>query len=81
MCMFHNYEHNRAKRLIYSFATPLTIFPCPGGSTDAKDNLGGIVGGVTAAVLLFILVGVAIVTLIVFIKKQHAMPRSQTGNK
>ena len=59
----------------------LDAVECPGGSTPQNDNLGGIVGGVTAAVLLFILVGVAIVTLIVFIKKQHPMPRSQTGNK
>ena len=54
---------------------------CPGGSTDANDNLGWIVGGVMVAVLLFILVGVAIVTLIVFINKQRATPRSQAGNK
>ena len=60
----------------------LDAVECPGGSTDANDNLGEIVGGVMAAVLLFILVGVAIViSLIVFIKKQHAMPRRQTGNK
>ena len=60
----------------------LDAVECPGGSTDANENLGGIVGGVMAAVLLFILVGAAIViSLIVFIKKQHAMPRSQTGNK
>ena len=59
----------------------LDAVECPGGSTDANDNLGGIVGGVMAAVLLFILVGVAIVTLIVFIKKQHTTQRSQAGNK
>ena len=41
----------------------------------------GTVGGVVAAVLLFILVGVAIVTLIVFIKKQRTTQRSQAGNK
>ena len=34
-----------------------------------------------AAVLLFILVVVAIVTLIVFIKKQCTTQRSQAGNK
>ena len=63
--------------VIYS----LDAVECPGGSTDANDNLGGIVGGVMAAVLLFILVGVAIVTLIVFIKKQRTTQRSQAGNK
>ena len=47
----------------------LDAVECPGGSTPHNDNLGEIVGGVMAAVLLFILVGVAIVTLIVFIKK------------
>ena len=54
---------------------------CPGGYTAQNDNQGGIVGEVIAAVLLFILVGVAIVTLLVFIKKQQAMPRNQAGNK
>ena len=54
---------------------------CPGGPTPQNDNLGEIVGGVVAAVLLFILVGVAIVTLIVFIKKQRTTQRSQAGNK
>ena len=57
----------------------LDAVECPGGSTN--DNLGGIVGGVMAAVLLFVLVGVAIVTLIVFIKKQRTTQRSQAGNK
>ena len=59
----------------------LDAVECPGGSTPQNDNLGGIVGGVMAAVLLFILVGVAIVTLIVFIKKQRTTQRSQAGNK
>ena len=60
----------------------LDAVECPGGSTDANDNLGGVVGGVMAAVLLFILVGVAIVTLIVFnIKKQREIPKSQAGNR
>ena len=62
----------------------LDAVECPGGSTDANDNLGGIVGGVMAAVLLFILVGVAIVTLIVFyIKKQRAIMilKRQAGNR
>ena len=59
----------------------LDAVECPGGITPQNDNLGWIVGGVMAAVLLFILVGVAIVTLIVFIKKQRAMQRNQAGNK
>ena len=59
----------------------LDAVECPGGSTAQNDNLGGIVGGVMAVVLLFILVGVAIVTLIVFIKKQRTTQRSQAGNK
>ena len=59
----------------------LDAIECPGGSTDANDNLVAIVGGVMAAVLLFILVGVAIVTLTVFIKKQRTTQRSQAGNK
>ena len=62
----------------------LDAVECPGGSTDANDNLGGIVGGVMAAVLLLILVGVAIVTLIVFyIKKQCAIiiQKRQAGNR
>ena len=42
-------------------------------STPQNDNLVAIVGGVMAAVLLFILVGVAIVTLTVFIKKQRTI--------
>ena len=58
----------------------LDVDECP-GFTDANDSLGGIVGRVMAAVLLFILVGVAIVTLIVFIKKQRTTQRSQAGNK
>ena len=58
----------------------LDAVECP-GSTDANDKLGGIVGGVMAAVLLFILVGVAIATLIVFIKKQQATQRNQAGTK
>ena len=59
----------------------LDVVECPGGSTDANDNLGGIVGGVMAAVLLFILVGIAIVTLIVFIKKKRAIIKRQAGNR
>ena len=59
----------------------LDAVECPGGSTDANDNLGGIVGGVMVAVLLFILVVLAIVTLIVFIKKQRTLARSQDGNR
>ena len=59
----------------------LDAVECPRGSTPQNDNLVGIVGGVMAAVLLFILVGVAIVTLIVFIKKQRTTKRNQAGNK
>ena len=54
---------------------------CPGGYTAQNDKQGGIVGEVIAAVLLFILVGVAIVALIVFIKKQCATQRNQAGNR
>ena len=60
----------------------LDAVECPEGSTPQNDNLRGIVGGVMAAVLLFILVGVAIVTLmIVIIKKQCAIQKSQAGNR
>ena len=59
----------------------LDAVECPGGSTDANDNLGVIVGGVMAAILMFVFVGLVVLTLIVFIKKQRTLARSQAGNK